>query len=92
MGLDETAAATMSLPGASDYEPGDGAASVSGGQFPAKRVGDGVWASELGDRCRGGPVEWNANTTVRLHTGQLVTVDGAAGTVTPHDNPAADQQ
>jgi phosphohistidine swiveling domain-containing protein len=29
------------------------------------------------------------DATVRLHTGQLVTVDGAAGTVTPHDEPAA---
>ena len=32
------------------------------------------------------------DATVRLHTGQLVTVDGTAGTVTPHDEPIADQQ
>ena len=31
------------------------------------------------------------DATTRLHPGQLVTVDGAAGTVTPHDQPAADQ-
>ena len=32
------------------------------------------------------------DATVRLHSGQLVTVDGAAGTVTPHEKPFADQQ
>ena len=32
------------------------------------------------------------DATVRLHSGQLVTVDGAAGTVTPHEKPLADQQ
>jgi phosphohistidine swiveling domain-containing protein len=32
------------------------------------------------------------NATVRLHPGQLVTVDGAAGTVTPHNEPVVDQQ
>lgn len=31
------------------------------------------------------------DATQRLHPGQLVTVDGAAGTVTPHDEPVADQ-
>jgi pyruvate,water dikinase len=30
------------------------------------------------------------DATQRLHLGQLVTVDGTAGTVTPHDEPAAD--
>ena len=29
------------------------------------------------------------DATQRLHPGQLVTVDGSAGTVTPHDQPAA---
>jgi phosphohistidine swiveling domain-containing protein len=29
------------------------------------------------------------DATVRLHSGQLVTVDGTAGTVTPHDEPIA---
>jgi rifampicin phosphotransferase len=29
------------------------------------------------------------DATLRLHTGQLVTVDGTAGTVTPHDEPIA---
>ena len=32
------------------------------------------------------------DATVRLHSGQLVTVDGTAGTVTPHDEPIANQQ
>ncbi len=32
------------------------------------------------------------DATVRLHSGQLVTVDGAAGTVTPHEKPLAHQQ
>ena len=31
------------------------------------------------------------NATLRLHPGQLVTVDGTAGTVTPHDEPVADR-
>jgi pyruvate,water dikinase len=31
------------------------------------------------------------NATQRLHPGQLVTVDGSAGTITPHNQPAADQ-
>ena len=31
------------------------------------------------------------DATVRLHSGQLVTVDGSTGTVTPHDEPIADQ-
>ena len=31
------------------------------------------------------------DATVRLHSGQLVTVDGAAGTVTPHEKPLDDQ-
>jgi rifampicin phosphotransferase len=30
------------------------------------------------------------DATQRLHPGQLVTVDGSAGTVTPHDQPAID--
>jgi pyruvate,water dikinase len=32
------------------------------------------------------------DATVRLHSGQLVTVDGTAGTVIPHDQPIADQR
>ena len=32
------------------------------------------------------------DATVRLHSGQLVTVDGTAGTVTPHDEPIANQR
>ncbi|MGE5596298.1 MAG: PEP-utilizing enzyme, partial [Hyphomicrobiales bacterium] len=32
------------------------------------------------------------DATVRLHSGQLVTVDGTAGTVTPHDKPIANLQ
>jgi rifampicin phosphotransferase len=32
------------------------------------------------------------DATVRLHSGQLVTVDGTAGTVTPHDEPIANEQ
>ena len=32
------------------------------------------------------------DATVRLHSGQLVTVDGTAGTVTPHDGPIANEQ
>jgi phosphohistidine swiveling domain-containing protein len=33
------------------------------------------------------------NATLRLHSGQLVTVDGSAGTVTPHDetSPISDK-
>jgi phosphohistidine swiveling domain-containing protein len=31
------------------------------------------------------------DATQRLHTGQQVAVDGAAGTVTPHDEPAAER-
>ena len=31
------------------------------------------------------------DATQRLHPGQLVTVDGTAGTVTPHNQPAAEQ-
>ena len=30
------------------------------------------------------------DATVRLHPGQLVTVDGSAGTITPHTEPIAD--
>jgi phosphoenolpyruvate-protein kinase (PTS system EI component) len=33
-----------------------------------------------------------ANATLRLHSGQLVTVDGSAGTVTPHDEHITDQR
>jgi rifampicin phosphotransferase len=32
------------------------------------------------------------DATVRLHPGQLVTVDGTAGTITPHTEPIADQR
>jgi pyruvate,water dikinase len=32
------------------------------------------------------------DATVRLHAGQLVTVDGSAGTVTPHDETIANQR
>ena len=32
------------------------------------------------------------NATQRLHQGQMVTVDGAAGTVTPHGEPVGDTQ
>jgi rifampicin phosphotransferase len=32
------------------------------------------------------------DATVRLHSGQLVTVDGTAGTVTPHDKPIVNLQ
>jgi pyruvate,water dikinase len=32
------------------------------------------------------------NATLRLHSGQLVTVDGSAGTVTPHDEHITDQR
>jgi phosphoenolpyruvate-protein kinase (PTS system EI component) len=32
------------------------------------------------------------NATVRLHPGQLVTVDGSAGTITPHTEPITDQR
>jgi pyruvate,water dikinase len=32
------------------------------------------------------------DATVRLHSGQLVTVDGTAGTVTPHDELIASQR
>jgi rifampicin phosphotransferase len=32
------------------------------------------------------------DATVRLHPGQLVTVDGSAGTITPHTEPTADQR
>jgi rifampicin phosphotransferase len=32
------------------------------------------------------------DATVRLHPGQLVTVDGSAGTITPHTKPIGDQR
>jgi phosphohistidine swiveling domain-containing protein len=32
------------------------------------------------------------NATLRLHSGQLVTVDGSAGTITPHDEHITDQR
>ncbi len=32
------------------------------------------------------------DATVRLHPGQLVTVDGSVGTITPHTEPTADQR
>ncbi len=32
------------------------------------------------------------NATLRLHSGQLVTVDGSVGTVTPHDEHITDQR
>ena len=32
------------------------------------------------------------NATVRLHPGQLVTVDGSAGTITPYTEPITDQR
>jgi phosphohistidine swiveling domain-containing protein len=32
------------------------------------------------------------DATVRLHRGQLVTVDGTAGTITPHTEPITDQR
>jgi rifampicin phosphotransferase len=32
------------------------------------------------------------DATVRLHPGQLVTVDGSTGTITPHTEPITDQR
>jgi phosphohistidine swiveling domain-containing protein len=32
------------------------------------------------------------DATIRLHPGQLVTVDGSAGTITPHTEPITDQR
>jgi pyruvate,water dikinase len=38
------------------------------------------------------PSSPSGNATLRLHSGQLVTVDCSAGTVTPHDEHITDQR